>query len=415
MYASVERTPEVLPALKQAGVVDSGGAGLFYIMDGFNRVLNGEEVEDTNETEKTEGEAKPAPQKSSFGPDSVMTYGYCTELLVQLQNSKCNIDEYDVDALRSFLAELGDSIVAFKTDSIVKLHVHTLTPERVLAKMREVGEFITVKIENMSMQHSELIETAPEETESAEDVAKESEDNGHVGMFSRKETEPAPEPKKLYGVVAVSNGDGIDALFRELGADETVWGGQTNNPSAQDFIDAFGKVNAENIFVYPNNSNIFLAATQAAGIYEDARVHVIPTKSIGTGYVALATMDFESPDPESIIDAATNAIESVVCGYISPAIRDTQMNGIDVKNGDTIGIVDKEIVVSDPDKAEAAFALASKLIGDERFMLTVFCGKDTTPGECMLLTDKLRELHPDTEIYTIDAGQEIYPYIFVAE
>ena len=404
MYASVERTPEALPALKEAGVVDSGGAGLFYIMDGFNRVLNGEEVEESEaSTAETASAAPIAP--TSFGPDSVMTYGYCTELLVQLQNSKCNIDEYDVDALRAFLSELGDSIVAFKTDSIVKLHVHTLTPEKVLAHMRECGEFITVKIENMSMQHTSIVEENQEEKK---------DESPKAGIFAKKEEEK-PKDLKKYGVVAVSNGEGIDALFHELGADETIHGGQTNNPSAQDFLDAFEKVNAENIFVYPNNSNIFLAASQAAGIYEKAKIHVIPTKSIGTGYVALATMDFESPDAEGIISAANSAIESVVCGYISPAIRDTQMNGIDVKNGDTIGIIGKEIIVSNPDKVEAAMALVSNLLGEDRFMLTVFCGKDTPAEECMLFTDKLKELHPDTEIYTIDAGQEIYPYIFVAE
>ncbi len=409
MQASVERTPDLLPALKEAGVVDSGGAGLFYIMDGFNRVLNGEEIA----TEEGEAQAseKEAPLPTSFGPDSVMTYGYCTELLVQLQHSKCDIDKFDVDALRSFLSELGDSIVAFKTDTIVKLHVHTLTPEKVLAHMRTFGEFITVKIENMSMQHTSL------EENSKESPNEEKETSEAVGLFSKK-TEKAkdtPVISKKYGVVAVSNGEGIDALFHDLGADETIWGGQTNNPSAQDFLDAFEKVHAENIFVFPNNSNIFLAASQAAGIYENAKIHVIPTKSIGTGYVALATMDFESPDAEQIIESANAAIESVVCGYISPAIRDAQMNGVEVKNGDTIGIIGKEIIVSHADKMEAALSLASTLLGEDRFMLTVFCGKDADAGECVIFTDRIREKHPDAEIYTIDAGQEIYPYVFVAE
>ncbi len=410
MQASVERTPELLPALKEAGVVDSGGAGLFYIMDGFNRVLNGEEVTaDMNADTKTAPESPKIP--SGFGPDSVMTYGYCTELLVQLQNSKCDIGAFDVDALREFLSELGDSIVAFKTDSIIKLHVHTLTPERVLAHMRTFGEFITVKIENMSMQHTSL-----EENQEKDDIiAEEAMPTSGAGLFSKKRDTENRIITKKYGVVAVSNGEGIDALFRELGADETIWGGQTQNPSAGDFLEAFEKVHAENIFVFPNNGNIFLAASQAAGIYEKAKIHVIPTKSIGTGYVALATMDFESDNPESIIEAANAAIESVVCGYISPAIRDTQMNGVDVKNGDTIGIIGKEIIVSNANRLDAAEALASKLLGTDRFMLTVFFGKDANAEECVLLVDLLNQNHPDVEIYTIDAGQEIYPYVFVAE
>jgi dihydroxyacetone kinase-like predicted kinase len=376
-------------------------------MDGLNRVLNGEEIT----SEESAGEKNPAAAASteSFGPDSVMTYGYCTELLVQLQNSKCDTEAYDIEELRAFLAELGDSIVAFKTDSIVKLHVHTFTPEKVLTKMREVGEFITVKIENMSLQHTSIVE---EEKKSSSLT---------TGEFSKKlpesetNSENAAPVLKTNAVVAVSNGEGIDALFRELGADETVSGGQTNNPSAQDFLDAFEKINAENIFVYPNNSNIFLAANQAAGIYEKAKVHVIPSKSIGTGYVALATMDLTNTNPEEIIEAANAAIASVVCGYVSPAIRDTQMNGIEIKNGDTIGIIGKEIVVDDPDRVTAALELASVMLKDGRYMMTVFRGKDADEQECSALEAKINEAFPEVEIYTIDAGQEIYPYIFVAE
>lgn len=406
MHASVERTPELLPALKEAGVVDSGGAGLYYIMDGFNRVLNGEEIKETEDAPKA---AAPAPaMNTSFGPDSKMTYAYCTEILVQLMNAKCDVNAFDVDKLREFLGSIGDSVVAFKTDSIVKIHVHTLTPDKVLGYMREYGEFITVKIENMSVQHTNLDEKPSPVSEDTPGATG--------GAFAKTEiNKEKPKVVKKYGVVAVANGAGIDALFRELGADETVFGGQTNNPSAQDFIDAFEKISAENIFVYPNNSNIMLAASQAAELYTDAKIHVIPSKSIGTGYVALATMDFDAADAESIISAATDAIESVTCGYISPAIRDTQLNGIDIKNGDTIGIVGKEIIVANEDKFEAAAELADHLLGKDRFMLTVFCGLDATAEECVRLEDKIKTAHPGAEIYTIDAGQEIYPFIFVAE
>ena len=408
MHASVDRTPDLLPALKEAGVVDSGGAGLFYIMDGLNRVLNGEEIVADDSTATAEA-PKSAPDTSAFNADSVMTYGYCTELLVQLQNSKCNPDEYDVDALRTYLATLGDSIVAFKTDSIVKLHVHTLTPELVLAKMREVGEFLTVKIENMSLQHSSLEAENREVSPAAPEEPKAEEPTVDA---------PTESVAKKYGIVAVTNGAGIEALFRELGADATVSGGQTNNPSAQEFLEAFETINAENIFVFPNNSNIFLAAKQASEIYEKAKIHVIPTKSVGTGYVALATlttMDLDSETPEAIIAAATDAIESVVCGSISPAIRDTQINGIEIKNGDTIGIIGKEIVVDDEDRDNAAFALADYMLKDGRYMMTVFRGKDASEEDCEKLHARIAEAYPDVEMYVIDAGQDIYPYIIVAE
>ena len=391
MQASLARTPEILTVLKDAGVVDSGGAGLLYIMDGFNRVLNGEKVEATVIPEK-KTEAAPAIDLDVFGPDSVMTYGYCTELLIRLQNSKTDVEAFDVEPLKAFLAEIGDSVVAFKTDSIVKLHVHTLTPEKVLAHCRTFGEFLTVKIENMSVQHSEV-----EESKKTEAPAK-------------------PVEKKQYGMVTVSNGPGIEALFRDVGVDEIVQGGQTQNPSTNDFLDAFAKIAAEHIFVFPNNGNILMAAQQAAEIYEEAEVHVIPTKNIGTGYVAASSMDVTCPDVEANVEAMKEAMSRVTAGYISPSIRDADLNGVHITNGDTIGIIEKEIVVSDADRAAATHALIGKLLADpEKFMLTVFCGVDATEEERADLEAYLSENHSDIEVYFVDGGQEIYPYIIIAE
>ena len=391
MHASLDRTPEILTVLKAAGVVDSGGAGLMYIIDGFNRVLNGEDV--SVDAPPMETPKNAAIDLDVFGPDSVMTYGYCTELLIRLQNSKTDVAAFDVEPLKAFLSEIGDSIVAFKTDSIVKLHVHTLTPEKVLAHCRTFGEFLTVKIENMSVQHSELEENKPTETVSDE-----------------------PVENKRYGIVAVSNGPGVEALFRDLGTDEIVNGGQTQNPSTNDFLDAFAKVHADHIFVFPNNSNIFLAAQQAAEIYDKAEVHVIPSKNIGTGYVAVSSANLDDPDPESIIAEMNAAMARVTAGYISPSIRDADLNGVHITKGDTIGIINKEIVVSEADRAAAAHALASKLLADEsKFMLTVFRGKDATEEEQAELEAYLAEKHPDAEVYFIDGGQDIYPFIFVAE
>ena len=392
MRSSLERTPEALQALRDAGVVDSGGAGLFYIMDGFNRVLNGEDVTDTSSFEQSTVK-KVDVTASDFGPDSVMTYGYCTELLIQLQRSKVDIDAFDVEPLKAFLSEIGDSIVAFKTDSIVKLHVHTLTPEKVLAHCRTFGEFLTVKIENMSVQHTNLENEADTAAETAAPVAE----------------------AKKYGVVAVTNGPGLEALFKEFGTDEIVQGGQTQNPSTNDFLDAFEKVNAEHIFAFPNNGNILLAAQQAAELYTKATVHVIPSKSVGTGYVALSSMNFDAETPEEILAEAESAMARVAYGYVSPSIRDADMNGVHVTKGDTIGIVGKEILVSNADRITAAVALAQKLLDGDKFMLTVFTGKDADPAENDKLQAAINEKCPDTEVYFIDGGQEIYPYIFVAE
>ena len=398
MHASLDRTPEILSVLKEAGVVDSGGAGLLYIMDGFNRVLNGEEIDD-DEVIVRKPQASSDTNIFSFGPDSVMEFGYCTECLLRLQNAKTDIEAFDIEELKKFLASLGDSVVAFKNDSIVKLHVHTFTPEKVLEYCRNYGEFLTIKIENMSVQHSEISEKEEKETETAAEEAK------------------APEtPAKRYGMVAVSNGPGVDALFGDLGVDCIVEGGQTQNPSTNDFLDAFAKVNAEHIFVFPNNGNIFMAASQAADLWENAEVHVIPSKNIGMGYVAMSSADLSGEDVEAIIADMTEAMKRVTTGYISPSIRDADMNGVHINNGDTIGIIDKEIVLSEAERKDASFGLVCKLLDmPEKFMLTVFVGADATEEERAELESFISEKYPDDEVYFIDGGQDIYPFIFVAE
>ena len=400
MHASLDRTPEILTVLKEAGVVDSGGAGLLYIIDGFNRVLNGEEITQKDSDEivaSAPASSGSLPTESGFNADSVMTYGYCTELLLQLQNSKTDVDAFDVEPLKAFLAEIGDSIVAFKTESIVKLHVHTFTPEKVLEYCRRFGEFLTVKIENMSVQHTEIANDAKEPSASSAAPEK-------------------PTQKKPYGAVAVCNGAGIEALFTELGTDQIVHGGQTQNPSANDFLDAFACINADVIYVFPNNGNIFMAAQQAADLYEDARVIVVPSKNIGTGYVALSSLDFENPDADANLKAMEAAMKNVAAGYISPSIRDADLNGVHILKGDTIGILEKEIVVSEANRADAAHQLAQKMLElPNKFMLTIFTGIDATTEECEELESYLKAHCPEAEIYFVNGGQEIYPYIIIAE
>ncbi len=387
MNASLQRTPEILPILGEAGVVDSGGAGLLYIIDGLNRVLNGEDVEDSEDVILPA--TKPVSvSEGSFGPDSKMEYGYCTELLVQLMNRKMEEYPFDLDALKLYLANYGDSIVVFQTDSIVKIHVHTLRPDKIIRYMLKRGDFISVKVENMSLQHTEL--------EAAE--------------------QPKEEPKKKYGIVAVSNGAGISDLFRQLGTDQIVEGGQTNNPSTNDFIDAFDKINAENIFVFPNNGNIIMAAGQAAEIYEKAKVYVVPSKSIGAGYVAMSSMSFDFSEPDALMAEAEDAISRVTAAYVSPAVRDADMNGVHVTDGDTMGIIAKEIVISGPDKMVSTYGLIDILLKDHnKFMITVFFGKDATTEERDMLSEYMTLTYPDVEAYYVDGGQEIYPFLFVAE
>ena len=388
MHASLARTPELLINLKEAGVVDSGGAGLLYIMDGFNKILNGEEI-------KAEplpaGEQKPMLDLTAFNADSEMTYGYCTELLLQLQNSKVDAENFDNSIITEFLCGIGDSVVSFKTGTIVKIHVHTLTPDKVLAFCRQYGEFLTVKIENMSVQHNETIEEAKAEPQK-------------------------PQEKKKYAMVAVASGEGVKNTFLELGVDAIVEGGQTQNPSTNDFLDAFAQVNAENIFVFPNNGNILMAAKQAAEIYTEAKVYVIESKNLGEGYVSISSADLFLDDVDAVVEGLRAATQNVVTGFVSPSIRDADLNGVQIKNGDFIGFIGKQMLTSNKEKADTAHALIGKMLeGGERFMLTVFCGKDNTAEESAALEAYLQENYPDIECYFIDGGQDVYPYIFVAE
>ena len=390
MYASLQRTPELLPALKEAEVIDSGGAGLFYIMDGFNRVLNGEDLVADLPTAAAPAAPKLDLTKISFGPDSVMEYGYCTECLLQLQSSKVDVDAFDVELIKDFLMTVGDSIVAFKTESIIKLHVHTMTPEKVLEFCRQYGEFLTIKIENMSVQHTEA---------EADGAAK-------------KKAKPA----KRYGIVAVCTGAGIEEIYRELGTDYIIYGGQTQNPSTQDFLNAFDEVSAEHIFVVPNNKNIYMAASQAAEIYTDADVHVIESNNIGSGYIAISALDHDEEDVEVAAQQMRDAMNGVAAGYVSPSVRDAELNGVQVFKDDYIAFVDKEMITSRSNKEAAAMDLIDTMLSvPDKFMMTVFFGKDVTDIEQASICAYLEENHPDAEAYYVDGGQDIYPYIFICE
>ena len=221
---------------------------------------------------------------------------------------------------------------------------------------------------------------------------------------------------KKYGIVAVCSGPGIENLYMEMGTDQVVQGGQTQNPSTTDFLDAFSKVHAEHIFAFPNNGNILLAAQQAAELYDKAVVHVIPSKNVGSGYVAISSADLSNPDPDAIVEEMMEAMSRVTAGYVSPSIRDAEIGGVHIENGDTIGVIEKEIVLSKKDRLDAAAELVDMLMaGEEKFMLTVFTGKDALPEEQAELTKHISESQPYAEVYFVDGGQDIYPYIFVAE
>lgn len=382
MKDTLARTPDMLAVLKEAGVVDSGAAGLVCFFEGMYAYFCGVEIEDIEDFEAT---AKPVIN-TSFGADSVMEYGYCTEFILQLMNAKTDIATFSKEELVKELEKLGDSIVAVQNDSIVKIHIHTFTPEKVLELARSFGEFVTLKIENMSVQHSETVTQAP---------AKE---------------------KVKYAVVAVASGEGIIDYFYSIGATAVINGGQTNNPSVDDFLKAFDGFEAEHIIVLPNNSNIILTANQAAEIYKNSDVRVLPTKSVVEGYSALSMMNLWSDTVEELIADMTSGLESVVSAYVTTATRDAFMDGVEIAKGDFLGIRNKEILVSLNNRFEVATTLIDKVMAeDEKAVIIVFYGQNTDEAEVEALKGYLEENYPLVDIGFIEGKQDIYDYIISME
>ncbi len=390
MNRSLSRTPELLPVLKEAGVIDSGGAGLLYVMEGMNKVLCGEEIE----TPIPVSERKEALDFSKMNEDSELVFGYCTEFLLRLQRKKTDIEHFDIKLITDALNEIGNSVVAIRNGSIVKVHVHTMTPGRVFELGQRFGEFLTVKVENMMLQHNEATEGEKEAS--------------RFRVEKPKEVTP-------YAVVSVASGEGIREAFLSLGADYVVSGGQTNNPSTEDFLTAFRSLSAERIIVMPNNGNIILTASKAAELYTGAEVTVLETKTVGEGYAALSMLNFDFDTPEEVMENLRLAISGVVTAEVTHAVRDTTFSGLEIHRGDYIGIVGKEILAAEESRATAAIATLARLDTEENEVCIVICGADATRGDMDYVRSYLKESHPHLEIFEIDGKQEVYDFIFVLE
>ena len=382
---SLARTPELLPVLKKAGVVDSGAAGLIYIVDGMMRAVIGEDIADFFDvSEKTQ-----ELDLDAFNEDSVLEFGYCTELLVRLQNAKIDIANFDVKVITDFLQTIGDSIVTVRNGSIVKLHVHTMTPQKVLDFCQQYGEFLKVKIENMSLQHNNTVS-------------------------EEKETYPTKERKK-YGVVAVACGEGLKETFCERGADVIVDGGQSMNPSAEDFIEAFDEVNADVIFVFPNNGNIILTAEQAAHLYDKSDVRVIESTTIGAGYASLAMLDTSSGDTDAIVEDLRMAMDGVITAEISHCVRDATIDGKEIHTGDYIGFVSKEMLSVNESRLVTVCESIDALNFSRCDFCILICGKDATDEEARRIEAYIKDRYKNKELYIINGGQDVYDYIMIVE
>ena len=383
MQVSLDHTPELLQVLKDAGVVDSGGAGLVSIFRGMNEALNGiiseEEIAPTSA-------ATPTGELDKFTEDSTLEFGYCTEFLLRLMRSKVDLDTFDEKEIFDYLNRVGESVVAFREGTIVKVHVHTFTPGEILNEMQKYGEFLTIKIENMALQHHQST-------------------NQNNASFKL--------PPKPYGIVTVASGDGLIQAFHEIGADEVIAGGQTMNPSTQDFLDAFDRINAQHILVFPNNKNIKMAADQAAELYKDADIHVLPSTTIGEGYYGIGYIDRDNPNVDEIIASITEIMQSVVTGMISTAIRDAEGEHVSVHTGDFVGYSGKQILSDSPDRETATKALIERLGAASRDVMLVFYGEDVPSEEAERLVADLQTQYKNLEIMLNNGAQPVYDYIFV--
>lgn len=378
MQHSLNRTPELLPVLKEVGVVDSGGQGLLYIFEGFLKALQGEIISLHKTTPSTE-----APNSMIASNDEV-EFGYCTEFILRLDTNRRAFNE---GSFRNQLEQLGNSIVVVQDEDIVKVHVHTLTPGDALNLAQKHGEFVTLKIENMTEQHHEII---------GQDAA------------------PTKREQVEYGIISVVAGEGVKQLFEEQGCHYVIEGGQTMNPSTEDFLTAIEELNAKNIIILPNNSNIIMAANQAAEVTEGVQVSVIPSKTIPQGYTALMMFN-EHASLEENTSEMKQAIHEVKSGQVTYAVRDTQMNGIEIKENDYIGILDKEIVVSVPNRFESACALADQMLDEDSELVTLLYGEGVEEEEAEALATYIENTYEDVEVTIVNGQQPVYAYILSAE
>lgn len=393
---SLERTPNLLPVLKEVGVVDSGGAGLVKILEGMESMIHGDFIE-RNEAEVVDkngnAQVKADEEESEFG--------YCTEFILRL-GPKETKKAFNKNRFTSVLNAHGNSLVVVQDEDLVKVHVHTLTPGNIFNYAQQFGEFVKLKCENMTEQHNEILFS-----ENAKDM-----------VASKLSTAPlaAPKEKKEYALIATSSGSGIDELFKEVGVEYIVSGGQTMNPSTNDFIDAVKKCNAKVCYIFPNNGNIILAASQAKEVLKDEYdIRVIPTKTIMQGVVSAMNFnpDLSNDDNESALNDAISAVKS---GAVTFSIKDTEINGVSVKKDEYMAIREsKDIISSFKDKFDALRDLIKHLVDEDSALVTILYGEDVSDEDANALIDEFNNEYPDFEFDIRKGNQPVYSFIVGVE
>lgn len=398
----LSRTPDMLPVLKEAGVVDSGGQGLLTIMQGAYDSLMGKEVDIVIEAPK----AAPVVEKTGAGSDNISTadikFGYCTEFIIMLEKAYDMNTEAD---FKAYLESIGDSIVVVSDDDIVKVHVHTNDPGLAIQRALSYGSLTRMKIDNMREEHNERVIQENEKQQAA---------NVSAASVAAPTPVKAPEKRKPVGFIAVSIGAGLDEIFKGLGADYLIAGGQTMNPSTEDMLNAIDAVNADTIFIFPNNSNIILAAEQAKSLTEDKEIIVIPSKTVPQGITALINYVFDKSPAEN----EKNMIEEmkrVKTGQVTYAVRDTNLDGKDIKKDDIMGIGDKVIMAVGREVADTTVELVSCLMDDESELVSLYYGEEVTEEDAQAVADMISELYPDVDVEVHPGGQPIYYYVLSVE
>ena len=394
---TLARTPEMLPVLKEAGVVDSGGQGLMTVLHGAIDAFNGLEIE-------LEFEAPEVHIKSTSEPISTdeIKFGYCTEFIVKLDKE---FTEEDEDNMKSYLASLGDSLVFVAGDDIVKVHVHTNHPGKAFEKGLEYGQLTRMKVDNMREEHQERLFRS-EEVQAARDKERRTEEELQA---AKKE-----EPRKQTAFISVTIGDGLSELFKQLGVDVLIQGGQTMNPSTDDMLNAIAEAHAENVFILPNNKNVILAANQAQELTTDCNVFVIPTKTIPQGITAVVSYVPDKSPEENAADM-TEEIESVKTGEVTYAVRDTKIDGVEIKSGDIMGIGDNGILAVGSDVSDVVMKMLEKITAEDSELISIYNGSDYSDEDAEALCERIQEAYPDVDVEVNDGGQPIYYIILSVE
>ena len=390
---ALAKTPDMLPVLKEVGVVDSGGQGLVYIYEGFLSALTGEYIasEDFQATPAVMSEMINAEHHKSVAGHVAtedITFGYCTEIMVALRQGPTYVKDFDYEEFRNYLNDLGDSLLVVNDDEIVKVHVHTEDPGLVMQAGLQYGSLVKVKVDNMRNQHEAQVE-------------KEA-----TGLQK-------PAEQKEYALIAVAAGEGLTEILKAQGVDYVISGGQTMNPATEDFIKAIELVNARNIIILPNNKNIFMAAQSAAEVAEEA-VKVVETRTVPQGLTSLLAFD-PNRDIEANFAAMTASLSDVKSGSVTTAVRDTTIDGLEIRENDNLGMVDGKIVVSNPDMMATLEATFAHMLDEDSEIVSIYVGEEGDEALAQELAQNLEDQHEDIEVEIHQGDQPVYPYLFSVE